>query len=66
VKKERALHHPGFHVIDYIFYHSDADTVDLVPAWGIEAVARAYLKVIDTANKMEISDLRAPAGATSR
>jgi Peptidase family M28 len=50
---------PSFHVIDHIFYHSDADTVDLVPAWGIEAVARAYLKVIDTANRMEISELSA-------
>jgi Peptidase family M28/PA domain len=48
---------PSFHVIDHIFYHSDADTVDLVPAWGIEAVTRAYLKIIDTANKMEISEL---------
>jgi hypothetical protein len=51
---------PSFHVIDHIFYHSDADTVDLVPAWGIEAVTRAYLKIIDGANKMEISELAAP------
>jgi hypothetical protein len=28
-------------------------------AFGIEAVARAYLKVIDTASKMEISELKA-------
>jgi hypothetical protein len=33
---------PSFHVIDHIFHHSDADTLDLVPAFGIEAVARAY------------------------
>ena len=59
---------PSFHVIDHIFYHSDADTVDLVPAWGIEAVTRAYLKIIDTANKMEISELAAPhtTGESSR
>ena len=50
---------PSFHVIDHIFYHSDADTADLVPAWGIEAVARAYLKIIDSVNKMEISELAA-------
>jgi hypothetical protein len=31
-----------------------------VPAWGIEAVTRAYLKIIDGANKMEISELAAP------
>ncbi len=48
---------PSFHVIDHIFYHSDADTADLVPAWGIEAVTRAYLKIIDTVNKMEIREL---------
>jgi hypothetical protein len=28
-----------------------------VPAWGIEAVTRAYLKIIDSANKMEIREL---------
>ena len=68
MKKEKALHHPGFHVIDHIFYHSDADTVDLVPAWGIEAVTRAYLKVIDTTNRMEISELVAPrtSGASAK
>jgi hypothetical protein len=48
---------PSFHVIDHIFYHSDADTADLVPAWGLEAVARAYLKIIDSANRMEIREL---------
>ena len=48
---------PGFHVIDHVFYHSDADTQDLVPAWGIEAVTRAYLKIIDSVNKMEITEL---------
>jgi len=39
-----------------------------VPAWGIEAVARAYLKVIDTTNKMEISELSAPrtTGASAK
>jgi hypothetical protein len=48
---------PSFHVIDHIFYHSDADTEELVPAWGIEAVTRAYLKIIDGVNTMEIKDL---------
>jgi hypothetical protein len=51
---------PSFHVIDHIFYHTDADTEDLVPAWGIEAVTRAYLKVIDSVNRMEKSELVAP------
>lgn len=51
---------PSFHVIDHVFYHSDIDTADLVPAYGIEAVARAYLKIIDGVNRMEITDLAEP------
>jgi hypothetical protein len=39
-----------------VFYHSDADTPDLVPAWGIEAVTRAYLKIIDSVTQMEIKE----------
>jgi hypothetical protein len=54
---------PSFHVIDHVFYHSDADTADLVPAWGIEAVTRAYLKIIDSVNKMEIKELVAANAA---
>jgi hypothetical protein len=54
---------PSFHVIDHIFYHSDADTEDLVPAAGIEAVTRAYLKIIDGVNRMEIKDLVAANAA---
>jgi peptidase M28-like protein len=54
---------PSFHVIDHIFYHSDADTEDLVPASGIEAVTRAYLKIIDGVNRMEIKDLVAADSA---
>jgi hypothetical protein len=56
---------PSFHVIDHIFYHSDADTEELVPASGIEAVTRAYLKIIDGVNRMEIKDLRAVAAASA-
>jgi hypothetical protein len=39
-----------------------------VPAWGIEAVTRAYLKIIDSVNKMEIKELVAanPAGEPAR
>jgi len=54
---------PSFHVIDHIYYHSDADTAELVPAWGIEAVTRAYLKIIDGVNRMEIKELVAANAA---
>ena len=47
-------------------YHSDADTADLVPAWGIEAVTRAYLKIIDSVNRMEIGELLAQKGEPPR
>jgi peptidase M28-like protein len=57
---------PSFHVIDHIFYHSDADTADLVPASGIEAVTRAYLKIIDSVNRMEIRELVAEKGEPAR
>jgi hypothetical protein len=42
---------------DHIFYHSDADTADLVPAF-----TRAYLKIVDGVNRREIKDLAASAG----
>jgi hypothetical protein len=34
-----------------------------VPAWGIEAVTRAYMKIIDSVNKMEIKELVAANAA---
>jgi hypothetical protein len=40
-----------------VFYHTDHDTPDVVPAAGIEAVARAYAKLIDTANMFDMRDL---------
>jgi hypothetical protein len=39
------------------WYHTDHDTPDVVPAPGLEAVARAYAKVIDQVNKLERRDL---------
>src|SRR5258707_2715863 len=43
---------PSFHIIDHVIYHTTLDTADLVPAWGIEAAARAFLKIIDNVNAM--------------
>jgi hypothetical protein len=39
------------------WYHTDYDTPDVVPASGLEAVARAYAKIIDQANKLERREL---------
>jgi hypothetical protein len=54
---------PGFQTIrDGVFYHSDQDTPDTVPAVGLEALTRAYAKVIDDTNKLEMSAIRSPTG----
>jgi hypothetical protein len=44
-----------------MFFHSDAETPAMVPAPGLAASARAYLKVIEEVNKMELKDLVLPA-----
>ena len=46
--------------------HSDQDTIDWVPAVGLEAVTRAYAKIIDQVNRFERAQLLPPATATSR
>lgn len=51
---------PSFHIIDHIFYHTSLDTQDWTPGPGQEAVARAYLKVIDNANKMTAAEIKGP------
>jgi hypothetical protein len=51
---------PAFHIIDQIFYHTNLDTSDWTPASAMGTVARAYLKIIDTANKMSFDEIRGP------
>jgi hypothetical protein len=51
---------PSFHLIDHIFYHTSIDTMDWTPAIGMEAVARAYLNIIDSANKMTAAEIKGP------
>jgi hypothetical protein len=41
--------------------HTDADIPEFVPAVGLEAVARAYAKIIDEANKLDRPALLPPA-----
>ncbi len=40
-----------------IFYHTDFDRPDIVPVPGLEAVARAYAKLIDQVNKVDRREL---------
>lgn len=38
--------------------HTDWDVPKLVPAAGMEAVARAFAKIIDGANRLDVEELR--------
>lgn len=49
---------PSFHIIDHTVYHTDMDTLQAVPAYGLEQSARAFAKVIDEVNKLDLSQLR--------
>jgi hypothetical protein len=49
-----------------VFYHSDHDRPDIVPAAGLESVSRAYAKIVDEVNKLERSDLQAQSVTVSQ
>jgi hypothetical protein len=58
---------PGIEVIESnAFYHSDEDKPAIVPAAGLESITRAYAKIIDDINKLDLKDIvDAPAPATA-
>ena len=47
------------------WYHTDHDTPEVVPAPGLEAVARAYAKIIDAVNKLPRAALQPGAAPTT-
>jgi peptidase M28-like protein len=49
-----------------IYYHSEHDRPVDVPAAGLEAVARAYAKIIDEANKLSRAELEDRGPTTAR
>ena len=52
-------------IVSPVYYHSDHDRSDIVPDAGLEAVGRAYAKIIDEVNELEAHDLKqsgAPSG----
>jgi Peptidase family M28 len=51
---------PSFHIIDHAFYHTDLDTAAIVPEAGLEAAVRAFAKIIDDVNTVDLEGLRAP------
>jgi hypothetical protein len=54
---------PSMQVIDRILYHTSLDTDEYVPATGLERATRAYAKIMDDVNKVDLKDLKSPPPA---
>ena len=48
---------------DFLYFHTDGNTPETVPWTGLEATTRAYAKIIDQVNKIDLKDLQLPAEA---
>jgi hypothetical protein len=48
-----------------MYFHSDFETPATVPAPGLAATTRAYAKIIEEVNKMDLKELQLPAPATT-
>jgi hypothetical protein len=48
-----------------IFYHTDGETADTVPPYGLEASTRAFAKIIDAANRLDRRDLAKSVTSTA-
>jgi hypothetical protein len=52
---------PGVQASDYNqFFHSDRETADTVPWTGLEAITRAYAKIMDGVNTLDLKDVQRP------
>lgn len=52
---------PGVQASDYnVFFHSDHESADTVPWTGLEAITRAYAKIMDGVNILDLKDLQRP------
>ncbi len=47
------------------FYHTDHDTYETIPPNGLENVTRAYAKIIDDVNKLDLKDVEWPQSSPS-
>lgn len=53
---------PAIQLIDTgLYWHSDHETSAIIPATGLEATTRAYAKIIDGVNGLDLKDLERPA-----
>jgi hypothetical protein len=50
---------PSVHVIDQGYFHTDMDSPRSVPAYGLEQTTRAFLRIIDEVNQLDLAELRA-------
>ena len=60
-------HVPGVQASDYNhFFHSDQETAETVPWTGLQAITRAYAKIMDGVNTLDLKDLQRPSEVPSR
>jgi Peptidase family M28 len=53
---------PSMQLIDTgLYWHSDLETPDIIPAAGLAATTRAYAKIIADVNAVDLKDLQRPA-----
>jgi hypothetical protein len=56
---------PGLTTSDfYQYFHSDGETPETIPWTGLEATTRAYAKIIDDVNTVDLEDLQRPEEPT--
>jgi hypothetical protein len=56
---------PGVQGSDYnMYFHSDQESADKVPWTGLQAITRAYAKIIDGVNTLDLTDLERPVDPT--
>jgi len=50
----------------FFYFHTDGNTPETVPWTGLEAVTRAYAKIIDQVNKIDLKDLQGQPSTDTR
>jgi len=52
---------PSLQLIDTgLYWHSDHETPEIIPPTGLAAVTRAYAKIINDVNSLDLKELRRP------
>ena len=56
---------PGVATSDfYHYFHTDLETPETVPWTGLEASTRAYARIVDEVNKLDLNVLQRPEEPT--